>query len=174
MVLQHTVFAAGSSLSTTNLLPSSLPSPSEDGHDDMKNVTWRPGSAPRASTSRSASPLHFWSKKSTDLAGARASDPDADWFVAEKRSPHDTAHVDSISNHLGRMTPSTFPARPGSKTPDGSRDVNDSTCDEKTRGPRQSITREEYEALPLAIQRKVCLTLQSFLLLPFWSWLVSH
>lgn len=159
MVLQHTTFAADNSLSTTNLLPSSLPAPSEDDHDDMKNVTWRPGSASRASTSRSASPLHFWNKKGTDTTGARAGDPDADWFGSEKRSLHDTAHVDSISNHLGRMTPSTFPARPGSQTPDGSRDVNDSTCDEKSLASPQSITREEYEALPLAIQRKVCLTL---------------
>lgn len=136
------------------------------------NMQWRPRSAPKSSHSRSASPLLFWNRKGNQQnqyqneqqqqhplphphplqqqhhpqeQGPRG--VDADWFAAEKRESHDA--IDSVSNHLGKITP---PPGSGLGT-----DRKDSTIGRgDSRLPTTpSITREEYEALPLAIQRKV-------------------
>lgn len=138
------------------------------------SMHWRPRSAPKTSHSRSASPLVFWNKKGNQHPNQQqqqhqqqryqqqqeqgARDSDADWFVAEKKESQDATYVDSISNHLGKMT---TPARSGPKPPNGRADLKDSTLangggqDEDQATTPPPITKEEYEALPLAIQRKV-------------------
>ncbi|KAJ4394148.1 hypothetical protein N0V93_003365 [Gnomoniopsis smithogilvyi] len=123
------------------------------GADAMKNMQWRPRSAPKTSNARSASPLQFWPKKSDQpyvLGDGR--NPEVEIFKAGGRDSDDATCVDSVSNHLERMTP---PTRPGSGDPNGRRDLSNDLMDVENRGPQPTITREEYESLPQAIQRKV-------------------
>lgn len=141
--------------------------------DAMKNKTkqWRPRSAPKTSNnSGSDSPLQVWPKRSdqqqqqlhmldNDNDGRR--NLDADFFKAVGRDSDDATYVDSVSNHLGKMAPlPPPPTRPGSGDLNSRKEVvKDSTMDidMRGRGPQPVITREEYEALPQAIQRKVCM-----------------
>lgn len=144
--------------------------------DAMKSMTmqWRPRSAPKTSTSsnsnhqRLASSFQFWGKKDSTTTSSgrppqsadcgRGYRPDADYFVA---TSDDSAYVDSVSNHLGRLTPAT--TRPASGSPNGRRDWVDSTVGEvESPRPQPRITKEEYMALPLAIQRKVRVSVISF------------
>lgn len=163
--------------SINSKLSSATPSPTLAGPDGtttgLTNMQWRPRSAPKTSYSRSASPLLFWNRKGNQQQQHQqqqhsqhqqpgAGDTDAaDWFVAETREGDDATYVDSISNHLGKMTTTTTtPAKSGPGTLNGWADLKDSTLaaqeeNQATAGTPPSITREEYEALPLAIQRKV-------------------
>lgn len=136
-----------------------------------KNKQWRPRSAPKTSNnSRSDSPLQVWPKRSDqqqhqphmlDNDNEGRSNLDADFFKAVGRDSDDATYVDSVSNHLGKMAPlPPPPIRPGSGDPNSRKEVvKDSTMDvdRRGRGPQPVITREEYEALPQAIQRKVCM-----------------
>lgn len=124
------------------------------GADVMKNKQWRPRSAPKTSNARSASPFQFWGKRSDQpqLADDRRH-PD-DFFTAAERDSDDATYVDSVSNHLGKMT---SPPRPRSSDQNDQKDLLKDSMDAANRGPQPVITREEYESLPQAIQRKVCL-----------------
>lgn len=140
----------------------------------MKNTQWRPQSAPKPTHSRSASPLAFWNKRGGTSGGHQLRDgmgeSDDIWpRVGTARSRDDGDHmlVDTVSNHLGRLTPPSPSNSTGtsssmdSKSKD--RDLRISTketprinCEKNfNQGPPPLITKAEYEALPLAIQRKV-------------------
>lgn len=145
-----------------------------------KNKQWRPRSAPKTSNNvRSDSPLQVWPKRSDQQQQQQQQQPhildndndgrrtlDADFFNAVGRDSDDATYVDSVSNHLGKMAPLPLQPPPPTTNRPGSADLNswkemvkDSTMDVDTRGrgPQPVITREEYEALPPAIQRKVCM-----------------
>lgn len=136
---------------------------------NINNKQWRPRSAPKTSNARSASPFQLWAAKRgeqphvvVDKVRGQDAAATADFFGAAGRDSEDATYVDSVSNHLGKMTP---PTRPGSgdpppalpPPPNGRREVVKNAMDVEKRGPHQAITREEYESLPQAIQRKVCL-----------------
>lgn len=156
-----------------------------------KNIALRPRSAPKTSSSssnnmhpktkhsknqRSASPFQFWTRKEKDNRpqsrpddyGRNERHMDSDYIpsvtcTAAGRDSDDAAYVDSVCNHLGRLTPQT---RPGSGTPNARRDWADQAAHEvECQGPQPPITREEYMALPEAIQRKVCLPMLLLLFL---------
>lgn len=152
------------------------PSTSHGTDSSMKNTAWRPRSAPK-SNSRSPSPFLFWNRRAAqpqqaEAAGAgarargpRARGPDAEWFAIARGESDDATHVDSVSNHLGKMAPET---RSGPATSDGWGPwPEDSGFERPQQAQPASMTREEYEALPLAIQRKVR-TLALHFLLPCW------
>lgn len=147
----------------------------------MKNTQWRPQSAPKTTHSRSASPGMFWNRRGGTSSGHQQLQDDRDeaddtWPRVgisrgqEDRTCDDGDHmlVDTVSNHLGRLTPPSPSNSMGtsssldSKAKD--RDLRISTkevprinCERNfSQGQPPMITKAEYEALPLAIQRKVC------------------
>lgn len=127
---------------------------SAGGHIPVKNTQWRPQSAPKTTYSRSASPLLFWNRR-----GQQQQQDDREHTPAtESRGGRDEeAYVDTVSNHLGRLPP---PSLCELETPKASRDrdlrdLTKETADQLNLGPPETITKAEYEALPLAIQRKV-------------------
>lgn len=149
------------------------------GADAMRSFQWRPRSAPKTSSNdanknhhnhrqhhhhKSANPFQLWGRRdSPPRPGDRAiNNLDADFFVAiSGKESDDPAYVDSVSNHLGKMTPST--TRPdSSSTQNDRRDCADSAVEVEGQGPPPTITREEYMSLPLAIQRKVRLSVILF------------
>lgn len=147
----------------------------------MKNTQWRPQSAPKTTNARSASPLMFWNKRGGTSSGHQQLSDDRDesdelWprvgssrgYENKSRDDGDSMLVDTVSNHLGRLTPPSPSHSLGttssmdSKTKD--RDLRISTKEiarvncEKNLSQGQAppmITKAEYNALPLAIQRKV-------------------
>lgn len=138
-----------------------------DYHLTMKNAQWRPQSAPKATHPRSASPLAFWNKRGGTSGGhhqLRDDESDEAWprmGTATSRDDGDHMLIDTVSNHLGRLTPPSPSSSMDSKSKD--RDLRISTkkaptinCEPKFgQGPPPIITKAEYDALPLAIQRKV-------------------
>lgn len=146
------------------------------GADAMKNMQWRPRSAPKTSHARSASPLQFWAKRSDQPHNLDdGMNVGAEFYKTAERDSDDATYVDSVSNHLEKMVPQT---RPGSGDPNGRKDLSNDLMDVENRGPQPTITREEYESLPQAIQRKVrlpatllLLLLMLLLLLPVLLWL---
>lgn len=147
----------------------------------MKNAQWRPSSAPKTVYSRSASPLTFWNRRigasgnghqqlQDDREECEATRPRAATsrgYDGNNRDDGDNMLVDTVSNHLGRMTPPS----PSNSTGTSSSNSRRKNCDLKLstretarspncddilgRGQPPMITKAEYEALPLAIQRKV-------------------
>lgn len=116
---------------------------------DAAMTNWRPRSAPKTSHSRSPSPFLFWNRKGNQPQQEQgAKEVSEDCRAPETPENADATHVDSVSNHLGKMTPPSGWMEAGSLTGEG-----DEGDGQPTTPP--SITREEYEALPLAIQRKV-------------------
>lgn len=147
----------------------------------MKNAQWRPQSAPKTTHSRSASPLAFWSRRGGASGGHQQlqdnrDESDDNWPRVgtsrgnEDRIRDDGDHmlVDTVSNHLGRLTPPSPSNSMGTSSSLNSRakdrDLRISTkevpkinCERNfSEGQPPMITKAEYEALPLAIQRKVC------------------
>lgn len=136
-------------------------------HLTMKNAQWRPQSAPKPTHPRSASPLAFWNKRGGTSGGhhqLRDDESDEAWprmGTATSRDDGDHMLIDTVSNHLGRLAPPSPSSSMDSKSKD--RDLRISTkkaptinCEPKFgQGPPPIITKAEYDALPLAIQRKV-------------------
>lgn len=134
---------------------------------DFTSAECRPKSAPKSGQSRSASPLVFWSRKGpqpsqvqrqkrqqhqAENRDCRTRDLRTEWLAAEEGV--NQYGIDSVSNHLDKMA---SPAAPMLGVKSGSLGVSN---DLRAAGDNQLaktplITREEYEALPLAIQRKV-------------------
>lgn len=146
----------------------------------MKSSQWRPRSAPKVTDSRSASPLVFWNRRgaASGLSHRQPQDDreefDATWprvgtargYDDSTRDDGDNMLVDTVSNHLGRLTPPSPSNSVGNRSMDSrrkDRDLRISTQEapksnrdnDFCQGPPPMITKAEYSALPLAIQRKV-------------------
>lgn len=125
---------------------SSLPG----GNATKPNMPWRPRSAPK-NMSRTPSPfLGFLNKKGNhhqqdDLVLRKARDMDTD--STEKMYGAEGAPTGFHASYHDI----TLPARSALGTPNSSKE---STSGSENGGP-PPLTREEFEALPLAIQRKV-------------------
>lgn len=127
------------------------------------NMQWRPRSAPK-NISRAPSPfLGFWNRighhQHDDQLLRKTKDVDAYSNYTEKTYSVEGSVVDIHASHHDLAT---LPARSPSGTPNGSRDGKEPTGGAENVGP-PPLTREEFEALPLAIQRKVR---------NFWLWVI--
>lgn len=119
------------------------------GNSTKQNMQWRPRSAPKH-TSRTPSPfLGFLNRKGNhqqdDMTPRKTKDVDTE--STEKMYSADGTSVGTHTSHHD-ITP---PARSALGTPNSSKE---STSGSENGGP-PPLTREEFEALPLAIQRKV-------------------
>lgn len=146
----------------------------------MKSTQLRPQSAPKTTTSRSASPLVFWNRRGGTSSGGHQrlhdgrEEFDEHWPRVETAKGHEESSrhdgdrmlVDTVSNHLGRLTPPSPSDSIGTSSSNSikkDRDLRISppeavkiNCNASlSQGPPPMITKAEYEALPLAIQRKV-------------------
>ncbi|KUI60021.1 hypothetical protein VP1G_11178 [Cytospora mali] len=122
-----------------------------EGNAAGQNMQWRPRSAPK-NTSRSQSPfLGFWNRRGhhhhDDVMMRRTKDVNAD-STEKLYSADGTMFGIHTSHHDIALS-----ARSTLGTPNSSKDVKDSTSGSENGGP-PPLTREEFEALPLAIQRK--------------------
>lgn len=123
-------------------------------HHNINNAHLRPRSAPK-NLSRTSNPFTgFWGRKGQqqqqqqdDVPVGRLGEAGADSGMPWKRISDDGTAVEV---HEGRTTP----PRSASGAPNGLKDAKEPASASEGGGP-PPLTREEFEALPLAIQRKV-------------------